>query len=127
MIEKNSLLQEFYRLYAKTSGTMYLDDVAEQINFAIKYVPLLLKAFPNDRDLTWQIRSYMRRAFRNAIRISCSGGKRSIYADDLAIKAGFHQYANGDIVSIFDCLECADVSVDPRIESDYDLKEAELC
>lgn len=108
MIDKQKLLNEFHRLHAKTNGTLYLDDVAEIINFAIIYVPVLSKAFSDDRDLLWQIRSFMRRAFRNALRITV-GVSRSEYAihlaDELAKKSGFHQYVNGDIVSIFDCVE----------------------
>lgn len=108
MINRKDLLNEFYRLFAKTNGTMMLSDIAENINFAINYVPLLLKAYPDDDDLPWMINSFMRRAFRNAIRVTV-GASRSEYAehiaDDLAKKAGFHQYKSGDIVSIFDCIE----------------------
>ena len=122
MIDKQLLLNEFYRLHAKTNGTMYLSDVAESINFAIVYVPILMKAFPDDRDLLWQIRSFMRRAFRNALRITV-GPSHSKYAiqiaDDLAKKAGFHQYADGDIVSIFDCVECES---DNFVSDDFEIK-----
>lgn len=108
MINRKDLLNEFYRLFAKTNGTMTLSDIAENINFAINYVPLLLKAYPDDDDLPWMINSFMRRAFRNAIRVTV-GASRSEYAEhianDLAKKAGFHQYKSGDIVSIFDCIE----------------------
>lgn len=108
MINRKDLLNEFYRLFAKTNGTMMLSDIAENINFAINYVPLLLKAYPDNDDLPWMINSFMRRAFRNAIRVTV-GASRSEYAEhianDLAKKAGFHQYKSGDIVSIFDCIE----------------------
>lgn len=123
MIDKKNLLNEFYRLFAKTIGTMYLDDIAESINFAINYVPILLKAYPDDDDLPWMIRSFMRRAFRNALRITV-GVSHSDYAihiaDDLAKKAGFHHYKAGDIVSIFDCMEC---DIDGLINEDFELSE----
>lgn len=123
MINRKELLNEFHRLFAKTTGTMYLDDVAESISFAIRYVPILLKAYPDDDDLPWMIRSFMRRAFRNAIRITV-GVSHSDYAihiaDDLAKKAGFHHYKAGDIVSIFDCMEC---DIDGLINEDFELSE----
>ena len=123
MIDPNKTLNEFRRLFAKTNGPMSLSDIAETINFAIVLVPYLLKAFPNDRDLQWEIRSYMRRAFRNALRVTV-GASRSEYAiritDELAKKAGFHQYANGEIVSIFDCVEIADHRVDPYVSDEFD-------
>lgn len=123
MINRKELLNEFHRLFAKTNGTMYLDDIAENINFAINYVPLLLKAYPDDDDLPWMINSFMRRAFRNAIRVTV-GASRSKYAehisDDLAKKAGFHQYKSGDIVSIFDCVEIENGSF---FKEDYELSK----
>ena len=123
MINRKELLNEFYRLFAKTNGTMYLDDIAENINFAINYVPLLLKAYPDNDDLPWMINSFMRRAFRNAIRVTV-GASRSEYAEnisnDLAKKAGFHQYKSGNIVSIFDCVEIENGSF---FKEDYELSE----
>ena len=125
MIDKNRLLNEFYRLFAKTSGTMYMDDVAETIRFAINEVPILLKAYPDDDDLPWMIRSFMRRAFRNALRVTV-GASHSDYqihiADDLAKKAGFHHYKAGNIVSIFDCMEC---DIDGLINEDFEFIEHE--
>jgi len=123
MINRKELLNEFYRLFAKTSGTMYFNDIAECISFAINEVPYLLKAYPDDDDLPWMIRSFMRRAFRNAIRVTV-GSAHSEYAvqisDDLAKKAGFHHYKAGDIVSIFDCMEC---DIDGLINEDFELSE----
>ena len=123
MINRKELLNEFHRLFAKTTGTMYLNDIAESINFAINYVPILLKAYPDDDDLPWMIRSFMRRAFRNAVRVTV-GVNNSEYqihvADDLAKKAGFHHYHAGDIVSIFDCMEC---DIDGLINEDFKLSE----
>ena len=120
MIDKEKLLNEFHRLHAKTNGTLYMSDIAEIINFAITYVPLLPKAFPDDRDLLWEIRSFMRRAFRNTLRITV-GASHDNYlmqmADDLAKRAGFHQYKSGDVVSIFDCIE---VETDGYIAEDFD-------
>lgn len=123
MINRKELLNEFYRLFAKTTGTMYLNDIADNINFAINYVPILLKAYPDDNDLPWMVRSFMRRAFRNALRVTV-GASRSEHAihiaDDLAKKAGFHQYKAGDIISIFDCMEC---DIDGLINDDFELSE----
>lgn len=123
MIDKQLLLNEFYRLHAKTNGTMYMDDVAEIINFSIVCVPLLLKAFPDNRDLLWQIRSFNRRAFRNALRI-VAGTPHNDYAvcisDDLAKKAGFYQMKDGETVSIFDCIE---IERDRIIDEDLDFYE----
>lgn len=105
---EEDILKEFYRLFAKTNKAMDLYDVAENINFAINSVPSLLKDYPDNKDLRWMIKSFMRRSFRSAIRVTV-GASRSEYAehvaDDLAKKAGFHQYKSGDIVSIFDCVE----------------------
>lgn len=119
MIDRKELLNEFHRLFAKTSGTMFLSDIAECIHFAINKVPYLLKAYPDDRSLPWMIRSFMRRAFRNAIRVTV-GSAHSEYAvqisDDLAKKAGFHYYKAGDIVSIFDCVEC---DIDGLVNEDF--------
>ena len=123
MIDRKDLLNEFHRLFAKTSGTMFLSDIAECINFAINKVPYLLKAYPDDDDLPWMIRSFMRRAFRNALRVTV-GSAHSEYAihiaDDLAKKAGFHHYKAGDIVSIFDCVEC---DIDGLVNEDFELSE----
>ena len=101
---------------------MYLPDIAECINFAINKVPYLLKAYPENDDLPWMIRSFMRRAFRNAIRVTV-GQAHSEYAvhvaDDLAQKAGFHHYSKddkGEIVSIFNCMEC---DIDGLINEDF--------
>ena len=123
MINRKELLNEFHRLFAKTNGTMFLSDIAECISFAINKVPHLLKAYPDDRELPWMIRSFMRRAFRNAIRVTV-GSARSEYAmqisNDLAKKAGFHQYLHGDIVSIFDCIE---KDTDGLINEDFELTD----
>lgn len=108
MIDKNRMLNEFHRLFAKTCGTMYLDDIAECIRFAILKIPYLLKAYPDDEDLPWMVRSFMRRAFRNTIRIiagvTCDKATENV-SDDLAQKAGIHQYLDGKIVSLFRCME----------------------
>ena len=120
MINPTNTLNEFRRLFAKTNGMMSLSEIAETINFAIVHIPYLLKAFPDDDDLWWQIHSYMRRAFRNALRVTV-GASHSDYAiritDELAKKAGFHQYANGEVVSIFDCVE---IDRNPYVADDFD-------
>ena len=123
MINRKELLNDFYRLFAKTSGRMYLEDIAECVNFAINEVPYLLKAYPDADDLPWMIRSFMRRAFRNAIRVTV-GSAHSEYAvqvsDELAKKAGFYQELHGDTVSIFDCIE---TDTDGLINEDFELTD----
>lgn len=102
-------LEKFQELFSKTTKPQGIGAIAEQINFAIKDIPWLMAENPDaDPILQFQIYSFMRRCFRNALRIALNDCRHYLYADDLAKRAGFHQYKDGEIVSIFDCVEIKD-------------------
>ena len=102
-------LEKFQELFSKTTKPLGIDAIAEEINFAIKDIPWLMAENPDaDPILQFQIYSFMRRCFRNALRIALNDCRHYLYADDLAKRAGFHQYKDGKIVSIFECVEIKD-------------------
>lgn len=97
---------------AQESMTHHLtrDELAEVVRIAIN-IDRVSNAIP-----WYEKRSFMRRAFRNIIRYSYSymrvadGSKEwadytEFELDKFAIEAGFHQYQNGNIVSIFSRIE----------------------
>ena len=102
-------LQTFMQMFEETQHSCSIGVIAKHIHFAIYDLPRMLEENPDNALLPFQAKSFMRRCFRNAIRISMSGKASKpidrMYADDLAKRAGFHQYKDGEIVSIFDCIE----------------------
>ena len=103
-------LELFHELFAKTTKPQNIYAIAKEINFAINEVQWLQKDCLDDdteesRMLQFEIASFMRRCFRNALRIALNDSTHYLYADDLAKRAGFHQYKDGNIVSIFECAE----------------------
>ena len=108
-MNEKELLDRFHELYAKTTQSQNLNEIAEEINFAINDLQWLQAKCNSDdeagRMLQFEISSFMRRCFRNALRIALNDCRHYLYADDLAKRAGFHQYKDGNIVSIFECVE----------------------
>ncbi len=111
--KRETVIEKFERLFEETRHSEFgsLTNVAERIRFAIYKVPQLAAENSDDVDLQYKIESFMRRAFRDALRISFNDMHDCVqksYANELAKQAGFHQYKGGNIVSIFECVEHID-------------------
>lgn len=113
LCKHETVTEKFERLFEETRYSEFgsLSNVAKRIRFAIYEIPQLVVENPDDVDLQFKINSFMRRAFRDALRISFNDMHDCVqksYANELAKQAGFHQYKGGDIVSIFKCAEHID-------------------
>lgn len=100
MIDK---ITRFHKAQEMLTTTMTTKELAEVINVAIHIDEI------GDEIPWYEKRSFLRRAFRNTVRLCYAYHLATKHpenlANELAKLAGFHQYKEGQIVDIFECIE----------------------